>query len=48
MKEFDEQMEEVFRVSEVEYDSVNFVVGEKFSSYKQLSGGEDYCLPRWK
>jgi len=36
MKEFDEEMEEVFGVSEVEYDSMNFVVGEKFSSYQQL------------
>jgi len=32
MKGFDEEMEEVFGVGEVEYDSVNFVVGEKFSS----------------
>jgi len=35
MKEFDEEMKEVFGVSEVEYDNVNFVVGEKFSSYEQ-------------
>ena len=35
-EENDEEMEEVFGFSEVEYGSVNFVVGEKFSSYEQL------------
>ena len=35
-EENDEKIEEVFGVTEVEYDSVSFEVGEKVSSYKQL------------
>jgi len=47
MKEFDEKMKEVFGVSEVEYDSVNFVVERSFhliSSWRRfISKHLDFC-----